>query len=322
MEEHAHELRGELEGRLATIRAAVSGASSPRVIALESLDPPRVGGFWIPEMISIAGGEDVAGDPGLNPAEVGWGELSSLGAEVVIVMPSGSVWDAEAQAMEHWERIDALGADRVFAVDATSAFSRARTAPGRRGRAALPPAAPGPDGPARQHRLHRAAGAAFQSLARNLNAALRRRSDAPTTEITATSGHRRQLRRQPPRCPSIPRSPATITAAQTAPPTRPPMWPPRLTSGSLSSKMRLNTMRKPMLLGELFSAAPAGDDEGRRRRGRRSRRRRRAVRTSGPLNSERPESAGEAARRSRGRGSAACRAPAPPAGRGRRGRAC
>jgi iron complex transport system substrate-binding protein len=123
MEEHAHELRGELEGRLATIRAAVSGAGSPRVIALESLDPPRVGGFWIPEMISIAGGEDVAGDPGLSPAEVGWGELSSLGAEVVIAMPSGSVWDVEALAMEHWERIEALGAARVFAVDATSAFS-------------------------------------------------------------------------------------------------------------------------------------------------------------------------------------------------------
>src|ERR1043166_1733728 len=78
MEEHAHELRGELEGRLATVRAAVSGTGSPRVIALERLDPPRVGGFWIPEMVSIAGGEDVAGDPGLNPPEVGWGELAGL----------------------------------------------------------------------------------------------------------------------------------------------------------------------------------------------------------------------------------------------------
>ena len=123
MEEHAHELRGELEGRLATVRAAVSGAGSLRVIALERLDPPRVGGFWIPEMISIAGGEDVAGDPGLNPPEVGWGELSSLGAEVVIVMPEGSADDAHAQAMEHWEQIASLGATRVFAVDAAAAFS-------------------------------------------------------------------------------------------------------------------------------------------------------------------------------------------------------
>jgi iron complex transport system substrate-binding protein len=123
MENHAHELRGELEGRLATVRAALSGASSPRVIALERLDPPRVAGFWIPEMISIAGGIDVAGDPGLNPPEVGWGELASLNAAVVIVMPDGSVEDAQAQAMEHWERIASLGAERVFAVDAAAAFS-------------------------------------------------------------------------------------------------------------------------------------------------------------------------------------------------------
>jgi iron complex transport system substrate-binding protein len=123
MENHAHELRGELEGRLATVRAALSGATSPRVIALERLDPPRVAGFWIPEMISIAGGVDVAGDPGLSPPEVGWGELESLNAAVVIVMPDGSVEDAQAQAMEHWERIAALGAERAFAVDAAAAFS-------------------------------------------------------------------------------------------------------------------------------------------------------------------------------------------------------
>lgn len=117
MEEHAHELRGELEGRLATVRAAVSGTGSPRVIALERLDPPRVGGFWIPEMISIAGGEDVAGDPGLNPPEVGWGELASLRADVVVVMPEGSLEDAQAQAMEHWELIASLGATRIFALE-------------------------------------------------------------------------------------------------------------------------------------------------------------------------------------------------------------
>ena len=29
MEEHAHELRGELEGRLATVRAALAGAEQP-----------------------------------------------------------------------------------------------------------------------------------------------------------------------------------------------------------------------------------------------------------------------------------------------------
>ena len=121
----ANEVRGELEARLAMVRAAVSGATRPRVIALEWLDPPFVGGHWIPEMISIAGGEDVAGPPGLKSPEVRWGELSGLSPDFVVAMPCGwYVEDAREQTVEHWDSIEALGAGRVFAVDAASTFSR------------------------------------------------------------------------------------------------------------------------------------------------------------------------------------------------------
>lgn len=121
----AHELRGELEGRLAAVRAAVADAPAPRVIALEWLEPPFVGGHWVPEMISIAGGEDVAGPPGLKSPEVGWGELAGLRPDVVVAMPCGwYVEDARRQVAEHWEQIESLGAARVFAVDAASTFSR------------------------------------------------------------------------------------------------------------------------------------------------------------------------------------------------------
>jgi iron complex transport system substrate-binding protein len=121
----AHELRGELEGRLSAIHAAVSGTVPPRVIALEWLDPPYVGGHWVPEMISIAGGEDVAGPPGLKSPEVGWGELAGLRPEVVIAMPCGSYIEASRrQAIEQWGRLAGLNAGRVFAVDAASTFSR------------------------------------------------------------------------------------------------------------------------------------------------------------------------------------------------------
>jgi len=120
-----HLVRGELEGRLATVRAAVSGADEPRVVALEWLDPPFVGGHWIPEMISIAGGEDVAGPPGLNSPEVQWGALAALEPDVVVAMPCGcQVGESHAQAVEHWDRIAALGAGRVYAVDAAATFSR------------------------------------------------------------------------------------------------------------------------------------------------------------------------------------------------------
>jgi iron complex transport system substrate-binding protein len=121
----AHELRGELEGRLAAVNSAVDGASQPRVIALEWLDPPYVGGHWVPEMISIAGGDDVAGPPGLKSPEVQWGELAGLNPDIVISMPCGWYVDgARSQTMEHWSHIESLGAARVFAVDAASTFSR------------------------------------------------------------------------------------------------------------------------------------------------------------------------------------------------------
>jgi iron complex transport system substrate-binding protein len=125
LEPEAHLVRSELEGRLASVRAAVSGARAPRVIALEWLDPPFVGGHWIPEMISIAGGEDVAGPPGLKSPEVAWGALSGLGPDVVVAMPCGwYVSESHDQAVEHWDRIAKLGATRVYAVDAASTFSR------------------------------------------------------------------------------------------------------------------------------------------------------------------------------------------------------
>ncbi|HSK49174.1 MAG TPA: cobalamin-binding protein [Solirubrobacterales bacterium] len=119
------ELRARLEARLEAVRRAVAGAERPRVVALEWLDPPFLGGHWVPEMIATAGGEDVAGKPGEKSREVEWEELAALQPDVVVAMPCG--WyleDSLAQADAHRERIETLGPQRVFAVDAASTFSR------------------------------------------------------------------------------------------------------------------------------------------------------------------------------------------------------
>jgi iron complex transport system substrate-binding protein len=121
----AQQLRAELEGRLAAVRAAVAGAKRPRTLALEWLDPPFVGGHWIPAMIEIAGGVDVAGPAGRKSPEVEWEALAALDPDLVVVMPCGwYVEESRAQALEHRQRIEALGAARVFAVDAASTYSR------------------------------------------------------------------------------------------------------------------------------------------------------------------------------------------------------
>jgi iron complex transport system substrate-binding protein len=125
IEERAARIRGELEARLQTVRTAVADAPRPRVLALEWLDPPFLGGHWVPEMIELAGGVDVVGRSGEKSPQVEWDGLSGLDPDVVVAMPCGwYLGDSRAQALEHRERIEALGAGRVFAVDAASTFSR------------------------------------------------------------------------------------------------------------------------------------------------------------------------------------------------------
>lgn len=123
--ERGRELRCELDERLGAVRTALESESRPRVLALEWLDPPFLGGHWIPEMIEVAGGEDVAGSPGQKSPQVAWEDLRGLDPDVVVSMPCGWYLDeSRAQALAHRDRLHSLGAQKVFAVDAASTFSR------------------------------------------------------------------------------------------------------------------------------------------------------------------------------------------------------
>jgi iron complex transport system substrate-binding protein len=149
--ERGEALRDELRGRLERVRAAVSGTPRPRVVTLEWLAPPYAGGHWVPEMVEIAGGRSVAGEPGTDSRVVGWDELAAARPDVAVVMPCGLYADEAAQqALEHRASLDELGATTVHAVDAASSFSR----PGPRlvdgvellGHLLHPEHAPAPDG--------------------------------------------------------------------------------------------------------------------------------------------------------------------------------
>jgi iron complex transport system substrate-binding protein len=123
--EHAAATRSQLETRLDAVREAVATDPRPRVIALEWLDPPFVGGHWLPEMVELAGGTDVAGPPRQKSPEIPWEQLAELEPDVIVVMPCG--WyldDSRAQALTYADQILALGASRIFAVDAASTYSR------------------------------------------------------------------------------------------------------------------------------------------------------------------------------------------------------
>ena len=122
--EAGERLADELGERLEDVELAVAGDPRPRVAALEWLDPVYVGGHWVPQMIDLAGGEDVLGLPGERSRTASWDELRAAAPEVVLVMPCGLYRDeAAAEAERHAERLGGLGA-RIEPVDAAAYFSR------------------------------------------------------------------------------------------------------------------------------------------------------------------------------------------------------
>jgi iron complex transport system substrate-binding protein len=111
--------------RIDRVKLAVRGADRPRVAALEWLDPPFVGGHWVPQMIDLAGGEDLLGLPGERSRTATWDEIRASEPEVVVSMPCGYYADrCASEALAHRGEIESLGARTVVAVDAAAYFSR------------------------------------------------------------------------------------------------------------------------------------------------------------------------------------------------------
>ncbi|MDX6724844.1 MAG: iron complex transport system substrate-binding protein [Solirubrobacteraceae bacterium] len=111
--------------RIDRVKLAVRGATPVPVAALEWLDPVFVAGHWTPQLIEYAGGIDVLGLTGESSEVRSWDEVRAAAPEVVVVMPCG--YDADRaleEAYDHQDELEALGARRIVAVDASAYFSR------------------------------------------------------------------------------------------------------------------------------------------------------------------------------------------------------
>jgi iron complex transport system substrate-binding protein len=112
--------------RVAVVEEAVKDvARRPRVVAIEWFDPVFVAGHWTPQLIEMAGGEDVLGFAGEHSEQVTWEAVKAARPDVVVAMPCG--YDAQrsaAEALLHAEQLREVGAGQVVAVDASATFSR------------------------------------------------------------------------------------------------------------------------------------------------------------------------------------------------------
>jgi iron complex transport system substrate-binding protein len=125
------ELVASLRARIDQVRARAAVAPSrPRVFCMEWTDPLWVAGHWVPEMVSLAGGDDVLGQRGAPSVRIRWDAVLAAAPEVVVLMPCG--YDLArtlrerpvVEALPGWASLPAVQAGRVYAVDGSSYFNR------------------------------------------------------------------------------------------------------------------------------------------------------------------------------------------------------
>jgi iron complex transport system substrate-binding protein len=130
-EGEAEELARGMRSRFERVEGALAGVdSSPRVFVAEWLEPPYSAGHWVPDMVALAGGTDVAGMSGEPSYRMRWTDVAALEPDVVVIAPCGFDLDrtlAEVVPLElsaHLLGTPARQESRVFAVDANGSFSR------------------------------------------------------------------------------------------------------------------------------------------------------------------------------------------------------
>ena len=78
-------MRATLDG----VSSAVAGQPRPRVFVAEWMDPPYGSGHWIPEMVELAGGENLLSSPGAYSFATTWETVIELRPELIVLAACG-----------------------------------------------------------------------------------------------------------------------------------------------------------------------------------------------------------------------------------------
>ena len=124
-------LTSSLRERVRRVREALPAPTTPkRVLCLEWLDPPFLGGHWVPEMVLLAGGDPILSNPGEKSVRTTWPQIAAAAPEVILLMPCGynlSQTVEQFQSLtlpEEWATLPAVRNGELYAVDGSAYFSR------------------------------------------------------------------------------------------------------------------------------------------------------------------------------------------------------
>ncbi len=118
-----------LRARLATVQQLVDGQPRPRVFCCEWFQPLMASGHWVPEQVTLAGGEEVIGRAGGPSGYVTWESIEAAAPEVIVLMPCGF----SLQRAHHelavltrapaWRRLPAVRTGQVYLINGPAYFN-------------------------------------------------------------------------------------------------------------------------------------------------------------------------------------------------------
>ena len=129
-EKEGNELINSLLKRLEFVKSKMC-EERPKVVAIEWVDPFFTSGHWIPEMIAIAGGENLISIEKMPSRKMKLEEIKSANPDIIVIMPCG--FDVKRTIFEYnnvlaenpdWNELKAVEENNVYAVDANSYFSK------------------------------------------------------------------------------------------------------------------------------------------------------------------------------------------------------
>ena len=105
--------------------------NSPKVLAIEWIEPFFTAGHWVPEMIELVGAKNLISKKSEHSRKMTLEEIINIDPEIIVLMPCG--FDVDRTIKEYknnlqnnvkWNAIKAVKENNIFAVDANSFFSK------------------------------------------------------------------------------------------------------------------------------------------------------------------------------------------------------
>lgn len=126
----ADAVAAQMGERCAAVAAAQPMEPRPRVACIEWTEPLMAAGHWVPDMVALAGGDDVLGTAGQPSGEVSWDDVVAAQPDVMVLMPCGYGLErtievsAEVTGRPGFVDLPCARNGRVIAVDGSSYFNR------------------------------------------------------------------------------------------------------------------------------------------------------------------------------------------------------